>query len=189
MGLMFVMPVSEEEVDRIEIKDSSISLKSYGLPLIFWGYLAAALSVIFLLFIAIKEPMFKMIESDDEINIFMAYLVLFTIIIIPLVTLGFYFYEKIITKKDDEITITHKVFWIPFIKKNHRLKSKTSFLIEHYLDSPNMAKINGDQDMRAFQNQGHFQLFLINENDEKILLDRHSRKADLRKITELLSSY
>ena len=186
---MFIMPVSEDERDRVHVKDDAINLKSYGLPLIFWGYLAAALSVIFLLFIAIKEPMFKMMRSDDEINIFMAYVVFLTIIGIPLVTLGFYFYEKTITKKQNTLTITHKVFWLPLLQKKYELQNSNSFLIDHYLDSPNMAKIHGDKEMRAFQNQGHYQLFLIDKEDKHVLLDRHSRKADLKKIIELLSKY
>ena len=39
--------VDEKEIDRVEIRDGEITLKSYGLPLIFWGYLGAGLTVLF----------------------------------------------------------------------------------------------------------------------------------------------
>jgi hypothetical protein len=50
MGLMYVFPVSEEETDFVKLelsptgKGSKITLKSYGLPYIFWGYALGAMT-------------------------------------------------------------------------------------------------------------------------------------------------
>ena len=56
MGLLFVMPVSEKETDRVSISDNENPprklLKSYGLPLIFWGYCLGILVTLFIMYIA-----------------------------------------------------------------------------------------------------------------------------------------
>ncbi len=192
MGLMYIMPVSEKEVDRVEIssdENKSITLKSYGLPLIFWGYLAAIVVVILAMGLAIKNPMLKMMEMSDPINQLLAWIVLSTLLAIPLSLIGFLFYEKFISKSGEELTITHRLFWIPVFKKRYLLKDSKSFQVQHYLSSPNQAKIDGNQDHRAFQNQGYYNLIGILKNDQTVLIDRHSRKADLTKISEVLTKF
>ncbi len=190
---MYIMPVSEQEIDRIEINETndgkSITLKSYGLPLIFWGYLAGVLVVLFAMGLAIKGPMLKMLEMEDPLNRALAWLVLATILAIPLGLLGFLFYEKLIIKKGSKLTIKHKLFWIPVYKKCFDLKNPDSLFVEHFLDSPNVAKIDGKQELRAFQNQGYYNLHAQLKNDKFILVDRHSRRADLTKLSAILSRY
>lgn len=190
---MYIMPVSEQEIDRIEIKDTkdgkSITLKSYGLPLIFWGYLAGILVVLFAMGLAIKGPMTKMLTMEDPLNQALAWIVFATILAIPLGLLGFLFYEKLITKKDKTITLTHRLFWIPVWKRSYELKEKDSLSVEHFMDSPNVAKIEGKQELRAFQNQGYYNLHAQLSNNKFILIDRHSRRADLNKLSEILSRY
>ena len=190
---MYIMPVSEQEIDRIEIKDTkdgkSITLKSYGLPLIFWGYLAGILVVLFAMGLAIKGPMMKMMQMQDPLNRALAWLVFATILAIPLGLLGFLFYEKLISKSGTNLTVTHRVFWIPIWKRSYQLKNSDSLSVEHYMDSPNVAKIEGKQELRAFQNQGHYNLHAQLQNNKFILVDRHSRRADLKKLSEILSRY
>jgi len=191
---MYIMPVSEQEIDRIEIKDTkdgskSITLKSYGLPLIFWGYLAGILVVLFAMGLAIKGPMTKMLTMEDPLNQAMAWIVFATILAIPLGLLGFLFYEKLITKTDKKITLTHRLFWIPVWKRSYELKEKDSLTVEHFMDSPNVAKLEGKQELRAFQNQGYYNLHAQLSNNEFILIDRHSRRADLNKLSQILSRY
>ena len=101
MGLMYVFPATEEETNRVEKSDdNSITLKSYGLPLVFWGYLVAIFAVIFIMFIAIKDPLKKILSSSDDINKIIALAVIGLLVIIPIILLCFYFYEKRITKKE-----------------------------------------------------------------------------------------
>ena len=158
---MYIMPVSEKETDRVEIKDTkegkSITLKSYGLPLIFWGYLAGILVVLLAMGLAIKGPMTKMLTMEDPLNQALAWVVFATILAIPLGLLGFLFYEKIITKSGTQLIITHKLFWIPIWKKTYKLKNPDSLQVEHFLDSPNVAKINGKQELRALSKSGVLQ--------------------------------
>ncbi len=184
------MPTSLKEVDRIHIQNKSqISLKSYGLPLIFWGYFSAILIVLFTMFMIIQRPLFKMISMDDEINKVMAILALAVLLFIPLALFFLLFYEKTITKKLHSLTITQKVFWIPFTKKTFQLDDLDSFEIHHHLDSPNVAKIENKKELSSFKNQGYFKLFLKTKKKKLFLLDRHSREKDLQEIINLLKKY
>ncbi len=60
MGLMYVFPVSEEEADFVIKKDDMLILKTYGLPYIFWIYALCSVTVVFFMFLAIKEPILKL---------------------------------------------------------------------------------------------------------------------------------
>lgn len=189
MGLMFILPVSEEETDRVEINDQGITLKTYGLPLVFWGYLCAILVVIFAMGLAVKGPMIKLYNTNDTINKVLVIAAASTLILIPLLTIAFYFYEKFITKKGNLITVTHRLFWLPVLSFKYTLKDSDSLEIKHFMDSPNVAKMKQDPTLRGFENKGYFQLFAKDQNDKMILIDRASRKADLKKIVELLGKF
>lgn len=186
MGLLYPFPASEQEVDRIDQTEDSITLKTYGLPLIFWGYLAAFFVVIFAMVLAIKGPLMTMMTSGDAINEKLAYLVLFTLIILPLGALMAFFYEKWLFKKGNELTIIHRVFFLPVFSKKYQLDNENPFVVEHFMDSPNIAKMEKKPEMRAFENQGHFLLHAHTSDKTFIQIDRHSRKADLDKISEML---
>ena len=47
----------------------------------------------------------------------------------------------------------HYLFGIKVSKKELLIKE---LKVEHFLSSPNVAKINNSQDSRAFENRGHF---------------------------------
>lgn len=197
MGLMYIFPVTdnENEGDRAEVKNQSLILRTYGLPMIFWGYLLAALSVVFLMWLASRDIIAKLIAYDDPSLVYLGLLVKWTLILGPLVAVGFYFYEKVITKKGDKLSVTFKVFFIPLFRKTYSLKSPDAFEVKHYMDSPNMAKLRrqqgleSDEAMKHFENKGYFELYLINKKNKVIPLDRHSRKVDLIKLKDLLSRY
>lgn len=190
MGLMYVFPATEDETDRIvKSADGAICLKTYGLPLVFWGYLSAILAVIFLLFIAVKEPLSKVLSGTDQINKLIAVAVLLLLFGLPIILICFYFYEKRILKEKRQITISHHIFGLKIYRKNYLLESEDAFLISHLLDSPNVARIEGEEAMRGFQNKGYFELHFKTDQGSLIFLDRHSRKADLNKIKTLLSDY
>jgi hypothetical protein len=46
-----------------------------------------------------------------------------------------------------------------------------------------------DQSMKHFENKGYFELCIKTAKKPSITIDRHSRKADLLKMKELLSRY
>ena len=200
MGLMYIFPVTDDasEGDRIEIKDHQISLKTYGLPMIFWGYLAAALSVVLIMWLAGRATILKLLTyTDDPSMIFLGNLVKWTLILAPVIVLGFFFYEKIISKKENLVTITHKLFFIKVWKKTILLKDKSAINVRHFMDSPNMAKIRARQglpsiqamEMKGFENKGYFELNVETPNNKSVTIDRHSRKSDLVKMKDLLSKY
>lgn len=197
MGLMYIFPVSDDasEGDRAEVRDSELILKTYGLPMIFWGYLAAAMSVLFLMWMASRAVIAKLLSyHDDPTLLFLGHLVQWTLILTPVITLAFFFYEKIIVKKGTKLSITHKIFFIPVFKRTYELSSSDSISVNHFLASPNMAKLRAsqgltDESMKHFENKGYFELCIKTNKKPSISIDRHSRKADLLKMKELLSRY
>lgn len=193
MGLLYIMPVSEDEIDRVEVIESEgsklVHVKSYGLPLIFWGYLLAILSVIFIMAIAIKGPLEAVLSGEDQINKILGYIVLSILFITPTALIAFFFYEKVISKSGKDLVITHKVFWLPVWKKNLILKDAQALTLEHFLDSPNMARIQNRDEMKGFANKGYFELFAILENQKLVRIDRSSQRYELTKLKDFLSKF
>lgn len=192
MGLLYIFPCSEDEKDRIDISsghDRSITIKSYGLPKLFWAYLLCSLAVLFLMVIAIKDPMIKLFQTEDPLNKGLVILVLSTIIAIPISLLAFFVYEKRITKAKNKLTVGHYLLSFNVKNKNYVLSPTEPFVISQFRGTPNIAREKNDPKMRAFENQGYFELFGILENGERIFLDRNNRKADLVRISNLFNSY
>jgi hypothetical protein len=194
MGLLFQLPVEENQLDdRVSIVSKAgqtkLILKSYGLPWIFWGYLLASLSVVFFLGLAGMAPLGKLLASDDPLNQVLALTVWATLILIPFGALSFYFYEKVITKMQSSLVITHRVFWIPVRTNRLELKAADAFELEHFMDSPNIAKIKGEESMRGFENRGHYELFALTKDGQRQIVDRNSRPSELKKLASFLSRY
>lgn len=198
MGLMYIFPVTDDanEGDRATVQDSKLILKTYGLPMIFWGYLAAALAVILIMWLASRAVILKLLSyQEDPTLLFLGHLVQWTLILTPIVLLGFFFYEKVLTKKGKDLSLTYKIFFIPLWKKNFKLDTEAAFEVKHFMDSPNMAKLRaqqglgGDEAMKHFENKGYFELRIVTDKKSSVHIDRHSRKADLVKLKDLLSRY
>lgn len=186
MGLLYPFPVSEEEADFV-IKDSnSITLKSYGLPYIFWFYAVCIIGVIILMFIGIRGPILKLVSLGDETDATLGYALLTLIGISPIAVLAFFFYEKRIIAKKNEIRLQHRIFWIPVFTERFEVTSMDQLFIEIHMDSPNVARIKSQEGTQGFQNKGYFILWLKVDEKNKILIDRHSRKVDLEKLKKLL---
>ncbi len=187
MGLLYLFPTDKSDNERIEIQKGSITLKTYGLPYIFWGYAIGILLILSLLLLAIYTPLTKLAEYDSGLDklIFSAVIGLFTLT--PLLLISFFFYEKYIISSPHHITLLHRLFFLPIRKKVYQKKGSQCFEIKHFLDSPNMARLSGQRELRGFQNKGHFELYMRDSNGELIFLDRNSRKADLEKMIELLA--
>lgn len=186
MGLLYAFPVSMEETDFAELKDNTLTLKTYGLPYIFWGYATAIVLVIFFMFLAIKAPVLKLIDLGDNTDAMLGYALLSFIGILPVIIFGFFFFEKRLIRCPGTLTLEYRVFRLKFFSETFALDSGDSFSIEAFLDSPNVARIKGGEEAAGFQNKGYFILFLTSKDGKKINVDRSSRKADLIKIQELL---
>jgi len=189
MGLLYILPVSEKEKDRISGDRNSITLKSYGLPSIFWLYLLGIFFIIGLMGFAILDPILTLVKTGDPLNIFLSYLVLATLIATPTLLLFFLLYEKRIFKKDKTLTLGHYFLGLKLKAKTYHLDQKDSFTTNHFLTSPNMARIKKDISMRAFENQGYWELYAKLKNGKTIRIDRNNRKADLVKISKMLANY
>ena len=138
------------------------------------------------MFLAVKDPIFKLIEVGDEVDAYLGYGLVSFIALIPLVTLAFFFYEKRITRTGNIISIFYRVYGITVFKENFTIKDNSSLHVEHFMDSPNVARMNGGEDAAGFQNKGYFVLWLTSIDGKKIALDRHSRKVDVEKLLSLL---
>lgn len=194
MGLMYLFPVSTDETERTEVKTDtksgkpSVVLKTYGLPMVFWSYLGASMVVLFSMWLASKATISKLLSYEDSGMQALGYLVSATLILTPLILLGFFFYEKHLEKSGNKLKLLYKVFFIPVFSKTISLDAPDSLFVEHFMDSPNMAKIYNKDELRGFENKGYFELRALS-NGKKLLIDRHTRKADLVKIKDLLSRF
>lgn len=186
MGLLYPFPISEEETDFVTKDAKSITLKSYGLPYIFWFYAACVIGIIFLMFLGIKGPVMKLVSLGDETDATLGYTLLTLVGGSPLVILAFFFYEKRIIASSKQIKLQHRIFWIPVFTETLEVKSLDQLVIEAHLDSPNVARLRSQEGTQGFQNKGYFVLWFKKDEKNKILIDRHSRKVDLEKLKGLL---
>lgn len=195
MGLMYIFPVDLDDQERTEqIIDQTnqkrtIILKTYGLPMIFWGYLATAFAVLGAMWLASQSAIHKLMSYHEDAGLMaLGYLVYFTLILTPIVLLAFFFYEKHLKKSGKTITLIYKIFFIPLFAKKIVLDEGDALSVDHFMDSPNMAKIYNKAELKAFENKGYFELHALSGGKVK-LIDRHTRKADLMKMKELLNQF
>lgn len=188
MGLLYVFPVSLEEKDFAELNEKKLTLKTYGLPYLFWGYALAVLTVIIFMFLAIQAPVLKLIKLGDETDSLLGYGLLSFIGFLPVFVFSFFFYEKRIIKTSESISLEYRIFGLKVFSEKFIPAKENSFSIGPYLSSPNMARIQGSEENTGFQNKGYFILWLNTEDGKKISIDRHSRKADLMKLEEMLKA-
>jgi hypothetical protein len=188
MGLLYVFPVSDEETDFVIRGPDSVTVKSYGLPYIFWIYAICAVLVVFFMFLAIKAPVLKLIELGDDTDATLGYSLLGFIGLSPLAIFAFFFYEKRIVRKGGAISMQYRLFGLQVFSETFVLESGDALTVEPFLDSPNVARMKNSPESTGFQNKGYFVLWLKAPDGKKILLDRHSRKADLEKLRALLES-
>lgn len=189
MGLMYQFPASLEEKDHVVKSQDSITLKTYGLPYIFWGYAAAIMAVVTAMYLAVRGPLMKLLElNSGGVDALIFYSLHLCLLAVPFSILLYFFYEKNLTGQKNKLIITHKFFGIPVKAESYELEPQTPYYIDHFLDSPNMARIKSEEKMVGFQNKGYFELFARVKEAKPILVDRHSRKVDLQKLIELLES-
>lgn len=184
MGLLYQFPTAHDENDdRIAIDGDIITLKSYGLPMVFWGYLAGIMFMLIIMYLAIKGPISSILNGSDQLNKIIALAVIALFILIPLTLLVLLFYEKIIVKHQNSFKITHRVFWTPIYIQKLDVKE---LVIEDMEGTPNIAKMENRPELKGFQNRGYFNLFAIDKNNKRILIDRSSQKNIINKLAELL---
>jgi hypothetical protein len=188
MGLMYPFPVSEDETDFVEKKDKSLTLKTYGLPYIFWIYALCSLAVVFFMFMAIKAPIFKLIELGDETDAILGHSLLSFIGALPIFIFGFFFFEKRILVSSQTLGLKYRIFGVTIFSEEFQVKPEDELKVEPFIDSPNMARLKGNPEEMGFQNKGYFVLWLKMNNGKKIFIDRHSRKTDLDKLKNLLEN-
>jgi hypothetical protein len=186
MGLMYVFPVSEDETDFAIKKDDMLILKTYGLPYIFWFYALCSVTVVFFMFLAIKEPILKLVSLGEDTDKTLGYSLLAFVGLMPVFIFSFFFYEKRITKRKNEIGLEHRVFGLKVFSEKFLMESQDHLEISNFVDSPNIARMKNTPESAGFQNRGYFTLHLIASDGKRILIDRHNRRVDLEKMKEML---
>ena len=187
MGLLYLFPCKENENTTFE-KDFFV-LKSYGLPPIFWLYFGGVLFIVSLMSFAIYNPALKLAKTGDPLNLSLVFLVLLVLVGTPISLLLFFLYEKRISKNGKQLHLSHCLLGIKIKNCSYVLKRKDSFKIQHFLSSPNIARMKKDPSTRAFENQGYWELHAELEDGRFILVDRNGRKADLKKMVTILSDH
>jgi hypothetical protein len=191
MGLLFQMPVEQSDLDdRIQTKKDALQIRSYGLPMVFWGYLFAIFSVLFFMILAIKDPLIKAFHGEDQINRYLSLLVGSLLTLSPLSLLALYFYEKEIIKSPSQLILKHKVFFIPLFTRKIKVEGPENIFIEHFLDSPNIAATKQDPSLKGFENRGYHKLMVKDSMGGKsYLIDRNSRRGEMKKLMNLLQTH
>lgn len=191
MGLLYMFPTDKNDLDHvIENQDQSkITLRSYGLPPIFWFYALASLSVLFLLYLAVSAPLDKIGTLGSEIDYALMIIVKITFIFLPIITLAYFFYEKNLIASNGKLEIVQKIFFMKFRSQAYDLSKSPKVYIRHFIDSPNIAKIKDEASYKAFQNKGYFELCIEDQKGREITIDRGQRKSDLKKISAILEEY
>ncbi len=190
MGLLYPFPVSPDETDFAHLmtgpsgRIQKVTLKSYGLPYIFWGYALASLTVLFFLWLAVRNPMEKL-AAMGGLDAALVGLLQILIYSLPVIILGFFFYEKTLVATPGTLAITHRFFGVSFKRKSYSLAAQP-FAVDHFMDAPNVARLKGGPEAVGFQNKGYFTLWARTSDDRTIRVDRHSRKADLEALAALL---
>ena len=187
MGLLYIMPKSEKEANQISIKKNNYTITSYSLPYIFWIYFLIGMIVISAMSLPAIPIIKKLLLSSNYLDQVMGGITAATLISLPLTGLCFLFYKKAISIKNGSniIYLKHRFFGFSLIQKTYSI---TKLDVEHFLSSPNVAKINKNEKTKSFENRGHFLLSATLENGKKVTLDRHTNKADLVGLENLILS-
>jgi hypothetical protein len=163
-----------------------VTVRSYGLPPIFWGYLAAVLLIYSMMIIGISDPLTKLSTMPEKIDQLIFYTVVSFLTLFPMIAIGFFFYEKNLQSNEKQLRLINKLFFIPISHKVIEIQQH-DFIIEHFMESPNMARIHSKEELKGFENKGYFQLIAVHkENKTRVQIDRSSRKVDLEKLKKIL---
>ena len=185
MGLLYIMPKSEKEVTHVKEYGDRTILETYGLPYIFWVYFILLIIVLAAMTLPAIPILKKLLVSSDLIDKSMGVTTIVTLIGLPLSGLILLLYQKqiLVAKDSDFIKIKNKIFNMTYSTKVLQVKKLT---VNHYLSSPNMAKINNESKTKAFENRGHFVLQAETVSGEVVNLDRHTNKTDLEGLKKII---
>jgi hypothetical protein len=136
------------------------------------------------MFLAIKEPIFKLIQLGDSVDATLGYSLLSFLLLLPVVLLGFFFFEKRIIASKNQLQINYRMFGVPFRSKSFKINA-TQLGVKNFIQSPNMARIKDEKARAGFENKGYF-ILTVTTKDKETIIDRHSRKIDLEKLKTLL---
>lgn len=188
MGLLYQFPDNTDDQDHVIKKTDYLCLRTYGLPSIFWLYGLVIIIALVMLIIAIKDPLTKLLSYHDDIfNLLIGYGLIAVLIASFISLIAFFFYEKRLIIFKNKLLIKHYLFFICFNQKTILYNKNCELTIGHFIDSPNMAKINDDEALKNFYNKGYFELFL-KDNSKMSFIDRSSRKADLVKLKTIIEA-
>lgn len=192
MGLLYPFPATAEETDFVRLEQTggkltTVAVRTYGLPYLFWGYAFASMMVVLFLWLAVKAPLAKLAVLGDDVDRMMVLGMEIFLLSLPLGMLGFLFYEKRMEHSAGILKIQHRLFGLPVRNKLISVAAQP-FQIDHFIDAPNVARMRGGEESRGFQNKGYFTLWAKKVDGSLVLVDRHSRKADLIALQALLNS-
>ncbi len=192
MGLLYPFPADPEETGFVQMDMQGghvrrVTLKSYGLPWLFWGYAAASLAAVFFLWLAVRAPLAKLAELGDGTDLWMVRSLQLLLALVPLALAAFLLYEKRLVRSPGELVAETRFLGLLVWRRRWILAPHEPFFIRHFLETPNMARLRGGDEALGFQNKGYFTLWARTRDGDEVEVDRHSRRADLEGVKSLLS--
>lgn len=187
MGFLYQLPTDKSE-DFVTFTPQEVVVESYGLPRLFLLYIALIQVFLFAAFFLLINSFFlKMLHTQQPLDKLIAWAALLLPVLCSLTLLGAWVYRKRYLLSSEHIEICHVFLGFPLIRKRHFISwNQWSFEINHFMESPNMARIQRSSPS-AYENRGYFELYLqnITAPEDKIYLDRHSLKNLLQKTQKL----
>ena len=192
MGLLYLFPTSIDEKEFVQNLSKEnfyhLKVKSYGLPIIFWLYALAILTILILLSISIYSAAIKLFITGTSIDKILV-IALVLAIAFSFVSVFVLLYFQIHLESTPEfLKIEYRPFGLKIYSKKIQKEQDFHLSICHFMDSANIARLNQDERFKNFQNKGHFELRAICKN-KNVLLDRSSRKKDLEDLKNILSPH
>lgn len=190
MGLIYLFPTHQNEADYViienEPKYKKITIKSYGLPWIFWVYAAAILTLLAILVFSVTQPLLKLYSMASTIDLLLIYAFCLTMVMVVFLIVTFLYWQIHIVITKEKLTVEYRPFGIKVFSKGLNREEALQLDVVHFMDTPNVARLEQNQLFKDFQNKGHFELIAWNTKD-KILVDRSNRKQDLEDLKYLIN--
>lgn len=191
MGLLYLFPTDSNETEYVIVnKDAqyrTVTIKSYGLAWIFWVYAAAAIALLAILFLSIYNPMLKLLSIATVVDKVLIFSFVLTLLAVLIAIITLLYWQIHLVVNNDSLSIEYRPFGVRIFKRSIKKDENFSLKVLHFLESPNIARMEQDERFKEFQNKGYFELFASNK-EQKLLIDRSSRKQDLEDLLSLMSN-
>lgn len=196
MGFLYIYPQDWSEQQYIDCGRTphEVTIFTYRLPWIFHLFILLILATLLVIGSLSFDLLLKLAQEGNNLDrLLVSSVILFYFsCLLTLILAGWVRFAIKLSREKIQVGCRFQLFnWSKFLalKKLERNSLQSTLdahlVVEHFMEGPNYARITAHQDLKAFQNRGHF-LLLIKTDKKTLLLDRSSRKQDLLDLKQLL---